>query len=64
MCVYRLTQFVILMMILGIACSYALQFYPAAIIVYGDLEKCFGPFDRPALWDYGIRLGICLITCE
>lgn len=62
--VYRLTQFVILMMILGIACSYALQFYPAAVIVYSDIEKYHGPFNNPAVWDYGIRICICLVTCE
>ncbi|VVC39504.1 Hypothetical protein CINCED_3A016723 [Cinara cedri] len=57
-----LTQFVILMMILGIACSYALQFYPAAVIVYSDLEQYFGPFNRPLVWDYTIRICICLFT--
>lgn len=52
------------MMILGIACSYALQFYPAAIIVYSDLENIYGPFDHPAVWDYSIRICICLVTCK
>lgn len=59
---HELTQFVILMMILGIACSYALQFYPAAVIVYSDLEKIYGPFNHPAVWDYSIRICICLVT--
>lgn len=52
------------MMIVGISCSYALQFYPAAVIVYSDLEKHHGPFNHPAVWDYSIRIGICLITCK
>ncbi|XP_050421944.1 proton-coupled amino acid transporter 2-like [Adelges cooleyi] len=58
----KITQFVILMMILGIACSYALQFYPAAIIVYSEVEQSYGPFDNPARWDYGIRILVCLAT--
>lgn len=60
----RITQFVIVMMILGISCSYALQFYPAAVIVYSDLEKKYGPFNRPAMWDYSTRICICLVTCK
>jgi len=59
---HGITQFVILMMSLGIACSYALQFYPAATIVYSDLEKNYGPFNHPAIWDYSIRICICLVT--
>lgn len=59
---HELTQFVILMMILGIACSYALQFYLAAVIVYNDLEKYYGPYNHPAVWDYSIRISLCLLT--
>jgi len=51
-------------MMFGIICTYTLQFYVPVEILWPKVEKKFGPFKSPLLWDTGLRVVLVLITCK
>lgn len=52
------------MIALGLFFSYALQFHVAVCYVWPDLKQKHGPFKNPFLAEYGVRVGLALITCK
>jgi len=60
---YRLSKVVISSMMFGIICTYTLQFYVPVEILWPKVEKKFGPFRSPLLWETGLRVVLVLITC-
>ncbi|VVC39501.1 Amino acid transporter, transmembrane domain [Cinara cedri] len=59
---FLLSKIVILSMMFGIICTYTLQFYVPIEILWPKVEKKFGPFKSPVLWDTGLRVILVLIT--
>lgn len=61
---FRFADCVQLLIALGLFFSYALQFHVAVCYVWPDLKQNHGPFKNPFLAEYGVRVGLALITCK
>ncbi|KAL1117019.1 hypothetical protein AAG570_004347 [Ranatra chinensis] len=50
------------MLALGIASTFALQFYVASDLIWQDVKARFGPFSRPLTWEILLRFMLVLFT--
>ncbi|XP_046684040.1 proton-coupled amino acid transporter-like protein CG1139 isoform X2 [Homalodisca vitripennis] len=59
---YTLSQFVKIAIAIGILLTYPLMFYVPVALIWPAVVDRWGPFEKPALYEYILRILLCLLT--